>query len=87
MTNKVAKLQRACLVKPVKVEVAAKYSTVDTLRQQYMFVPAKYKDAYLAFVLNELSGSTCMVGGLTFGIALGLFLLGSHGGAAKLHTS
>jgi len=43
MTNKVAKLQRACLINPVKVEVAQKYSTVDTLRQQYLFVPAKYK--------------------------------------------
>lgn len=63
MTTKVAKLQRACLVSPVKVEVAAKYSTVDTLRQQYLFIPAKYKDCYLAFVLNELSGSTAMVSG------------------------
>lgn len=43
MTTKVAKLQRACLMDPVKVEVAQKYSTVDTLRQQYLFVPAKYK--------------------------------------------
>ena len=43
MTNKVAKLQRACLVDPVKVEVANKYSTVDTLRQQYLFIPAKHK--------------------------------------------
>ena len=43
MTNKVAKLQRACLMDPVKLEVAQKYSTVDTLRQQYLFVPAKYK--------------------------------------------
>ena len=62
VTNKVQKLQRACLVKPVKVEVASKYSTVDTLRQQYLFVPAKFKDCYLTFVLNELSGSTSMVG-------------------------
>jgi ATP-dependent RNA helicase DDX47/RRP3 len=61
MTNKVQKLQRACLVSPVKVEVASKYSTVDTLRQQYCFVPAKHKDCYLAFILNELSGSTSMV--------------------------
>ena len=52
MTSKVAKLQRACLRDPVKVEVASKYSTVDTLRQQYMFVPAKYKDCYLTFVLT-----------------------------------
>ena len=36
---------------------------MDTLRQQYLFVPAKYKDCYLAFILNELSGSTSMVWG------------------------
>lgn len=45
----------------LQIEVAHKYSTVDTLRQQYLFIPAKYKDCYLAFVLNELSGSTAMV--------------------------
>jgi ATP-dependent RNA helicase DDX47/RRP3 len=61
MTNKVAKLQRACLQDPVKVEVAAKYSTVETLRQQYMFVPAKYKDCYLTFLLTELAGSSGMI--------------------------
>lgn len=37
---------------PPAVEVASKYSTVETLRQQYMFVPAKHKDCYLAFVLT-----------------------------------
>lgn len=61
MTNKVAKLQRACLKNPVKVEVAAKYSTVETLRQQYMFIPAKYKDCYLAFLLTELAGCTGII--------------------------
>ena len=61
MTSKVAKLQRACLQSPVKVEVASKYSTVDTLRQQYMFVPAKYKDCYLAFLLTELTGATSII--------------------------
>jgi hypothetical protein len=39
----VQKLQRACLQNPVKVEVSAKYTTVDTLRQQYLFLPAKHK--------------------------------------------
>ncbi|KAI3462811.1 hypothetical protein Pfo_019474 [Paulownia fortunei] len=34
-----------------KIEAASKYSTVDTLKQQYHFVPAKYK----------MSGSTSMV--------------------------
>ncbi|KAH8963448.1 hypothetical protein BDL97_04G011300 [Sphagnum fallax] len=61
MTNKVAKLQRACLKNPVKVEVSSKYSTVDTLKQQYLFIPAKFKDCYLVYLLNELAGSTVMV--------------------------
>ncbi|KAH9298945.1 hypothetical protein KI387_030627, partial [Taxus chinensis] len=61
MTNKVAKLQRACLKNPVKVEVSSKYSTVDSLKQQYLFIPAKYKDCYLVYLLNEMSGSTTMV--------------------------
>lgn len=61
MTSKVAKLQRACLRDPVKVEVASKYTTVETLRQQYAFVPAKHKDVYLAYALTELSGSTSMI--------------------------
>ncbi|KAL3616436.1 DEAD-box ATP-dependent RNA helicase 10 [Castilleja foliolosa] len=51
MTKKVKKLQRACLKDPVKIEAASKYSTVDTLKQQYLLVPAKYK----------MSGSTSMV--------------------------
>ncbi|KAG6575127.1 DEAD-box ATP-dependent RNA helicase 10, partial [Cucurbita argyrosperma subsp. sororia] len=40
----VRKLQRACLRNPVKIEAASKYSTVDTLKQEYCFIPAKYKD-------------------------------------------
>ena len=47
---------------PGQVEVASKYCTVQTLRQQYIFVPAKFKDCYLVYILNELSGSTTMVG-------------------------
>jgi ATP-dependent RNA helicase DDX47/RRP3 len=43
------------------VEVAAKYSTVETLRQQYVFCPAKYKDCYLTFVLTELAGSSGII--------------------------
>ena len=34
MTSKVAKLQRASLNNPVRVEASMKYSTVDTLMQQ-----------------------------------------------------
>ncbi|CAL5327349.1 unnamed protein product [Camellia sinensis] len=61
MTKKVRKLQRACLRNPVKIEAASKYSTVDSLKQQYLFVPAKHKDCYLVYILSEKSGSTSMV--------------------------
>jgi len=61
MTNKVRKLQRACLRNPVKVEASSKYSTVDTLKQQYLLVPSKHKGCYLVYLLTEMSGSTSMV--------------------------
>ncbi|KAI3502271.1 hypothetical protein L1887_30304 [Cichorium endivia] len=57
----VQKLQRACLRNPVKIVAASKYSTVDTLKQQFRFVPAKYKDCYLLYILIENPGSTSMV--------------------------
>ncbi|KAL5209024.1 hypothetical protein ABZP36_004647 [Zizania latifolia] len=53
----VTKLQHACVRNPVNVEVASKYSTVDTLRHEFYFVPADYKDYYLVHVLNEMPGS------------------------------
>ena len=43
------------------MEVSSKYKTVRTLLQQYLFVPSKHKDVYLAFVLNELAGNTAIV--------------------------
>merc|ERR1712038_1757521 len=61
MTSKVAKLQRAALRNPVKVSVSKKYQTVKTLQQRYLFIPAKQKDCYLVFLLNEFSGNTAIV--------------------------
>eukprot|EP00164_Ancoracysta_twista_P002531 GFYU01003371.1.p1 GENE.GFYU01003371.1~~GFYU01003371.1.p1 ORF type:complete len:478 (-),score=133.26 GFYU01003371.1:108-1541(-) len=61
MTSKVQKLQRASLSDPVKVEVSSKYQTVKTLVQQYVFIPAKHKDCYLAFILNELAGNSTII--------------------------
>eukprot|EP00345_Euplotes_harpa_P018783 CAMPEP_0168342046 /NCGR_PEP_ID=MMETSP0213-20121227/15113_1 /TAXON_ID=151035 /ORGANISM="Euplotes harpa, Strain FSP1.4" /LENGTH=176 /DNA_ID=CAMNT_0008348773 /DNA_START=671 /DNA_END=1201 /DNA_ORIENTATION=+ len=67
MTSKVHKLQRASLVDPVKVEVSDKYQTVSTLVQNYHFLPNKYKETYLVYLLTEFTGkkvivfnSTCM---------------------------
>eukprot|EP00640_Fibrocapsa_japonica_P001822 CAMPEP_0113937714 /NCGR_PEP_ID=MMETSP1339-20121228/4275_1 /TAXON_ID=94617 /ORGANISM="Fibrocapsa japonica" /LENGTH=444 /DNA_ID=CAMNT_0000940585 /DNA_START=38 /DNA_END=1372 /DNA_ORIENTATION=+ /assembly_acc=CAM_ASM_000762 len=61
MTSKVVKLQRASLTNPIKVEVSSKFSTPVSLVQQYLFIPAKYKDCYLAYVLNEFAGQTALV--------------------------
>ncbi|KAI8565858.1 hypothetical protein RHMOL_Rhmol03G0293500 [Rhododendron molle] len=51
----------ACLRNPVKIEAASKFSTVDTLKEQYLFVPAKYKACYLIYGLTEISGSSSML--------------------------
>ncbi|KAK4488330.1 hypothetical protein RD792_004087 [Penstemon davidsonii] len=65
MTKKVGKLQKVRLRKPVKIETQKKYSTVDTLKQQYHFVPAKYKDCYLVYILKKsldmMQNGSCMV--------------------------
>ncbi|PAV84419.1 hypothetical protein WR25_20006 [Diploscapter pachys] len=61
MTNKVAKLGRASLKNPVRVEVNTRYKTVDKLRQHYILMPNKYKEAYLVYLLQKLSGNTCIV--------------------------
>ncbi|EFA78288.1 putative RNA helicase [Heterostelium album PN500] len=61
MTSKVAKLQRASLNDPVKIQVATKYSTVDTLQQEYIFIPYKHKECYLTYILNELAGNSVII--------------------------
>lgn len=61
MTKKVAKLQRASLTDPVRVEVSSKYQTVDKLQQYYLFIPAKFKEVYLVHLLQEMSGQSFIV--------------------------
>ena len=60
MTSKVAKLQRASLQNPVRVEVSSKYSTAKGLIQSYLFIPAKYKDAYLVSMLSAYACIRCV---------------------------
>ena len=61
MTGKVKKLQRAALSDPVKCAVNSKYHTVDKLLQYYMFIPAKDKESYLVYVVNELAGNAMII--------------------------
>ena len=34
---------------------------MDKLIQKYLFIPQKYKDCYLAYVLNEMKGNSFMI--------------------------
>lgn len=43
MTKKVAKLERASLKDPQRIEVSNKYKTVKSLMQYLLFIPQKYK--------------------------------------------
>jgi len=75
MTKKVAKLQRASLTDPVKVEVSSKYQTVDKLQQSYLFIPLKFKEIYLVHILNELAGNSFMIFSCTCSGTLKLALM------------
>lgn len=62
MTNKVNKLQRASLQNPVKVEVnTQKNQTVNTLQQNYIFIPQKYKESYLVYIANEFVNKSTII--------------------------
>ncbi|CAA7265370.1 unnamed protein product [Cyclocybe aegerita] len=61
MTTKVAKLQRASLTNPLKVEVSSKYSTVDTLLQYYVLMPFIDKHAYFIYLVHTLAQNSIIV--------------------------
>jgi len=61
MTSKVQKLQRTSLNDPIKIEVNTRYKTVDTLEQNYLFRPAKYKETYLVFLLTQFAGKKLII--------------------------
>mmetsp|Transcript_28344 Transcript_28344/g.35048 ORF Transcript_28344/g.35048 Transcript_28344/m.35048 type:complete len:553 (-) Transcript_28344:55-1713(-) len=65
MTSKVQKLQRASLLDPIRIEVSTKFQTPKKLIQNYMFIPAKYKDVYLTYIINEHAGKSILVFGAT----------------------
>ncbi|GAB1524847.1 ribosomal RNA processing protein [Rhizoctonia solani] len=61
MSTKVAKLQRASLQNPVRVEVNGKYSTVSTLLQYYLLTPFANKDVHLVHLANELAANSIII--------------------------
>lgn len=50
---------------PVKISVNEKYQTVANLKQEYIFFPAKMKDVYLAYIMQNKIGSDVIIFTLT----------------------
>ncbi|CAJ2512703.1 Uu.00g008220.m01.CDS01 [Anthostomella pinea] len=61
MSSKVESLQRASLRDPIRVSVSARYQTVATLQQNYLFIPFMYKDMYLVYLVNEFAGRSTII--------------------------
>ncbi|KAK8192726.1 ribosomal RNA processing protein [Zalaria obscura] len=62
MSSKVESLQRASLSNPLRVSISSSsYQTVSTLIQSYLFIPHKFKDIYLVYLLNEYAGQSCII--------------------------
>jgi len=61
MSTKVAKLQRASLSNPMRVEVSTKYQTVATLLQYYLFIPLVEKDVHLIYLCNSLAQNSIII--------------------------
>jgi ATP-dependent RNA helicase DDX47/RRP3 len=84
MTSRVAKLQRASLVDPVKVEVSSKYGTASTLEQQFILCPHKHKDAHMVSLLNDHAGQTAILFVATCAAAQRVMLLLRNLGFASI---
>ena len=37
----------------MRIEVNSKYKTVSQLHESYIFIPSKWKDCYLVYLLNQ----------------------------------
>ncbi|EEH39743.2 DEAD-box ATP-dependent RNA helicase [Paracoccidioides lutzii Pb01] len=62
MSSKVESLQRASLSNPLRVSISSsKYQTVSALLQTFLFIPHKYKDIYLVYLLNEFAGQSAII--------------------------
>lgn len=62
MSSKVESLQRASLSDPLRVSVSSSsYQTVSTLIQSYLFIPHKFKDIYLVYLVREFSGQSTII--------------------------
>ncbi|KAK1351035.1 DEAD/DEAH box helicase [Hamiltosporidium tvaerminnensis] len=53
MTKKVENISKITLNQPSIIQLSSKYDTVDLLQQKYLFLPLKFKETFLYFILVE----------------------------------
>lgn len=61
MTKKVHQLQRSFLQNPVEISVNEHFQTPKGLVQQYVFIPAKWKDCYLSYMTQSMAGQSIII--------------------------
>eukprot|EP01132_Coremiostelium_polycephalum_P009165 gene9165-11233_t len=61
MTNNIKKLDSVSLIDPFIFEDNSKYDTVETLQQEYIFMPAQAKDCFLVYILKKHENSSAIV--------------------------
>lgn len=62
MSTKLDNLTRAALQNPARVSISSSsYQTVKNLMQRYIFIPHKFKDIYLVYLLHEFAGQSCIL--------------------------
>lgn len=65
LTSKVEKLQRVSLNNPTRIEINSKYKTVSKLEDSYIFIPSKWKDCYLVYLLKKFKDDRVIIFGKT----------------------
>jgi len=61
MTKNLNKLQSIALNEPFIFEDNSKYDTVDSLKQEYIFMPPQAKDCYLVYLLKKHQGQSSII--------------------------
>ena len=61
MTDKVEKLERISMTNPIKIQISKKYKIAISLKQNYIFVPYRFKDCYLTYICNEFINCAMIV--------------------------
>lgn len=61
MTSDLDLLKRVAMKDPYSFDACPVHTTVDTLRQYYVLMPALVKDTYLVYLLTQFKGQSTII--------------------------